>query len=114
MPSNTPGTKKGNQSKIALSEANKGRPRGCLKAVSKVATRVRPIAAIAAKKNEFQIALVPASTAPGNSVQVRFADTICATGTPTDNAHTSSDATALPKRHGVPRCRRKIADDTAP
>src|SRR6185295_12932334 len=94
IPSNTPGMKNGNHATVAQTGSLLYRRLVIGRQVANLrpgrliicATNITTVAATAANQKEFQIAPVPASTAPVNSDHVRFDIAICASGKAKDNA----------------------------
>jgi len=82
MPINTPERKNGSQSNVLPAFCRQNHftlsagKRRQYASTQHQAERRHTVAAMAANQNEFQIAPVPASTAPGNSTHVRFTNVI--------------------------------------
>src|SRR2546425_2246710 len=117
-PSKTPGTKNASQKRVPPRartsliplEKLKGptelpeekRARGAmLSAAARLSAR-SAVAGTVAKQKEFQNALEPAARAPGSSVQVRFVETICASGKPIETTHSAIVSAPQHQTHARP------------
>src|SRR5262249_33056803 len=72
------------------------------------------VAASTAKRREFQTALWPAASAPGNSVHARLTERIWNSGNPTAKRQSALVQTPQTQNHPGPSCWRKSLGETGP
>src|SRR5664279_522645 len=119
MPSNTPGRRKGSQAsqrqKSETREPKPGdNPEAEIRELAMKPKRITTPAAAAAREKEFQRALWPAASAPGNSVHVRLTEISWKTGRPTARLQSRRVQAPQAQNQPAPSCWRKSLADTGP